>query len=53
MENSLFYELNEKNYLIVSFCNYDYVKLAEIWVAELSKLNITNYIIISADQKNI
>ena len=37
--------------LIISFCTYDYIDLAEIWVAELSKLNITNYVIISADQK--
>ena len=37
--------------LIISFCNHDYVELAEIWVAEIAKLNITNYIIISADQK--
>ena len=37
--------------MIISFCNYDYVKLAEIWVAELTKLNITNYLIISADQE--
>jgi hypothetical protein len=49
-KKNIFSVLN-KNYLIISFCNYDYVKLAEIWVAELSKLNITNYIIISADQK--
>ena len=28
--------------MIISFCNYDYVKLAEIWVVELTKLNITN-----------
>lgn len=37
--------------IIISFSTYDYIDLAEIWVAELSKLNITNYIIISADQK--
>jgi hypothetical protein len=37
--------------IIISFCNYKYIKLAEIWVTELNKLNITNYVIISADQK--
>ena len=37
--------------IIISFCNYDYIRLAEIWVKELNKINITNYIIISADQK--
>ena len=37
--------------IIISFCNYDYIELAEIWVTELSNLNITNYIIISADQR--
>ncbi|MAA50597.1 MAG: hypothetical protein CMP83_10535 [Gammaproteobacteria bacterium] len=49
--NNIYYEIIINKSLIVSFCNYDYVKLAEIWVTELSKLNITNYIIISADQK--
>ena len=44
-------KITNKREIIISFCNYDYVKLAEIWVAELSKLNITNYVIISADQK--
>ena len=42
---------NKLNYLIISFCNYDYVNLAKIWLEELAKLNITNYVIISADQK--
>lgn len=46
MDNSI-----KKNSIIISFCNYDYVKLAEIWVAELYKINITNYVIISADEK--
>lgn len=41
----------QDTYLIISFCNYAYIKLAEIWVLELNKLNITNYVIISADQK--
>lgn len=37
--------------LIISFCNFDYIKLAKIWVKELRKLKITNYLIISADNK--
>ena len=42
---------NKFTYLIVSFCNYDYIKLAEIWLSELNKINIKNYLIISADKK--
>ena len=43
--------LINNNYLIISFCSYDYVKLAEIWVQKLVNLNITNYLIISTDKK--
>lgn len=49
-KKKIFSVLNN-NYLIISFCSYDYIDLAEMWITELSKLNITNYIIISTDQK--
>jgi len=42
---------NSNDYLVISFCNYDYVKLAEIWITELNKINVAKYIIISADEK--
>ena len=54
ISNELYHKYVSKSLIgeiIISFCNYDYVELAEIWVAEIAKLNITNYIIISADQK--
>lgn len=38
--------------IIISFCNFQYKKLAEIWVNELKKLDINNYIIISTGKKH-
>lgn len=50
ISRKLYNQYTNRN-IIISFCSYDYVDLAEIWVAELSKINITNYVIVSTDQR--
>ena len=37
--------------LILSFCNFDYVKVALNWVGYLNKLNINNYLIVALDSE--
>jgi hypothetical protein len=42
---------NKNTPLIISFCNWNYSKVALNWVAYLEKLGITNYLIVSLDKK--
>jgi hypothetical protein len=42
---------NENSTLILSFCNFDYVKVALNWVEYLNKLEINNYLIVALDSE--
>ena len=39
------------NLIILSFCNFDYVKVALNWVEYLNKLKINNYLIVALDSE--
>ena len=40
-----------KQTLIVTFCNYEYVRIALNWITCLQNVNVNSYLIIATDEE--
>ena len=41
----------DKQTLIVTFCNYEYVRIALNWITCLQNVNVNSYLIIATDEE--